>query len=135
MTDILDKFYSQLKELPNGCIVWTGGRHGQGYGQIYLKTGAPILTHIFAWTLEHKKRPQGDIHHKCENKLCCNPAHLEELDKWEHSALHTKQYCKYGHELAVVGRTKQNVCRECRRLSYKSPAKKLTNMLWKMRNK
>jgi HNH endonuclease len=47
------------------------------------------------------------LHHKCQNRRCCNPDHLEMLSKSEHSALHRGNligrdgllsHCRKGHE-------------------------------------
>ena len=83
---IIDRFKSYLEEQPDGCIVWTGCRTDKGYGTFNVPEGT-FKSHRFAYALEYgiDKLPPGVdttqkrkvVHHKCENKACSNPLHLE----------------------------------------------------------
>jgi hypothetical protein len=94
---IVARFKKFLKEQPNGCIEYTGSRTTKGYGQFCLHgelyPSHPVRAHRFAYALHYgiDKLPSGTdktqkrkvIHHKCENKACCNPLHLESVtDNW-----------------------------------------------------
>lgn len=84
--DILQLLKSNTKvDKQTGCFLWTGttsgkieeGKTGRGYGRISLG-GATMAVHRVSWTnffgiIPHKKQ----IDHKCNNRLCWNPAHLE----------------------------------------------------------
>lgn len=87
---LLERFYANIEELSNGCHIWKGPVTQGGYGQImtnsYLET--IISVHVFAWILYYKRLPKGDLHHKCPLKRCCNPEHLEELTRSEHTRRH-----------------------------------------------
>lgn len=129
MRDILGEFYSRLKQLSNGCIVYTGSRGPvkRGYAQFYLKPpNVRIGAHEFAYILHHKVKYTSYIHHKCENTLCCNPDHLEDVSASEHMLIHKPApFCPKGHEIVIVGRNTQGRCRECARLDSK---------IWKQKN-
>ena len=59
-----------------GCWVWLGSRTSSGYGQIY-KDGRVTVVHRAAY--EHWVGSVGEdtVHHKCANRLCFNPEHLQ----------------------------------------------------------
>jgi hypothetical protein len=91
---IVNRFKSYLEEQPNGCIEWTGYRTAKGYGKfnIFVKTNTrtySVRAHRFSYALHYgiDKLPSGTdktqkrmvIHHKCENKSCVNPLHLESV--------------------------------------------------------
>ena len=66
----------------NGCWLWMGptsgstGR-GAGYPRMTLN-GATVAVHRAMWTNEHGIiPPKKQIDHKCRNRLCVNPDHLE----------------------------------------------------------
>lgn len=81
----------------NGCIEYVGFRTAKGYGHFGTHTEGnpsnPVRAHRFAYALHYgiDKLPSGTdktqkrkvLHHKCENKACVNPLHLEVVtDNW-----------------------------------------------------
>jgi hypothetical protein len=93
VVNILDRFYSNLKELPDGCIKWTGTLNRDGYGDFHVKSPKThIYAHIFAFILYYKREPfYSSLHHKCGYTACCNPLHLKEMTRIEHATLHRTQ--------------------------------------------
>lgn len=76
-----------------GCWNWIAFKDKDGYGYVrhrYKGYRAHRFSYYIATgRLDAKKL----IHHKCENKACVNPAHLEELTAKEHIAVTTKGAC------------------------------------------
>lgn len=71
----------KLDGLPSPCHIWTGpdsgsGRGG-GYGRMSLNSQT-VAVHLVVYTHYYGYIPgKKQIDHKCRNRLCCNPAHLE----------------------------------------------------------
>jgi hypothetical protein len=75
-------FESFLRAAPSGCLEWTGvtvksnGRDSHRYGR-FTRNGAKQLAHRVAYERAHGPIPPGmQALHRCDNPLCCNPAHL-----------------------------------------------------------
>lgn len=66
---------------PSPCHIWTGpdsgtGRGG-GYGRMSLNSQT-VAVHIVVYTHYYGYVPgKKQVDHKCNQRLCCNPAHLE----------------------------------------------------------
>jgi len=66
---------------PSPCHLWTGPTSGTGrggnYGRMSLN-GQTVATHIVAYTHYYGYVPGNrQVDHLCNQRLCCNPAHLE----------------------------------------------------------
>lgn len=58
----------------NACYPWRGRIDAEGYG----RTGRNLYAHRVAFTLAKGPIPYGlTIDHLCQNRRCCNPAHLD----------------------------------------------------------
>ena len=86
---IIARFHSYTKKKSDGCIVWTGYTTPKGYGMFNIYYHGAVKAHRFAYALHYgiDKLPNGTdktqkrmvVHHKCENKSCVNPLHLESV--------------------------------------------------------
>lgn len=58
------------------CWPFTGSTFRAGYGRFFIGCKS-VLAHRIAYALTHGEPPAPMlVMHKCNNKLCCNPAHL-----------------------------------------------------------
>lgn len=77
------------------CWEWQGKRLPSGYGRLSVGN-VGTYTHRAAWEAFRGPIPAGHhIDHRCENKPCCNPAHLEPVtpatNTRRHFAKHTRK--------------------------------------------
>jgi hypothetical protein len=73
------RFWSKVEVLPHsaGCWLWKANTGSAGYGK-FRSNGVETAAHRAAWEIFNGPVLDGQvIRHKCDNPLCCNPAHLE----------------------------------------------------------
>lgn len=84
---IFSKIYKRIEKvrgpLESPCWIWrgpcSGSGRGGGYGRFCLD-GATYAVHRAMYEIWHG--PIGNkkqIDHKCRNRRCCNPLHLEQV--------------------------------------------------------
>jgi hypothetical protein len=66
----------------DGCLEFQGTLNERGYGQI--RDGKMRMAHVVAFESKYGPVPAGrELDHKCRNRACCNPDHLEPVTHQE----------------------------------------------------
>ena len=107
-----------------GCMEWTGSMLPNGYGQVGWRNRLWVAHRAF-WVFMGNPDPTGfDLDHKCRNRKCINPDHLEIVTRSENLRRgFLARGCKNGHAytedgFSVVRRsdgTEELRCKICHR--------------------
>jgi hypothetical protein len=117
-----NRFWDKLS-IFGECWEWDGAVCEQGYGVLVLKVSRftpsiRVYAHRAAWVIANQRDiPEGMvIDHTCENKVCCNPLHLQcvtqtaNVERY-HANRPSAGVCKRGHPI-----TTGKPCAECNRV-------------------
>ena len=77
LTDTQKKRFWDKVDKTDSCWLWTGSMNTYGYGQVKLNC-KNYQAHRVSWFLIGSTIPEGHvIRHKCRDRKCVNPEHLE----------------------------------------------------------
>lgn len=76
--------------LSSGCWKWKGAIGSEGYGQVHYKRKHWHAHRLFYYLIKGPIFSFQHVHHKCRNKLCVNPEHMEILSRSAHGSLSNK---------------------------------------------
>lgn len=124
--DQIKRLFSKIEpDFETGCWNWTGYTGSTGYGHIRIDK---ILyrTHrlMYAWFVGPLPTGKGKdipvVDHICNNRLCCNPSHLQLISDTENilkgngatAAKFRQTHCHNGHPLpnAINGHRRCMAC-------------------------
>lgn len=124
-----ERFMKYVMLSETGCWNWCGCRRSDGYGSIMVD-GKTELAHRVSYRLLSGDIPEGTvIHHRCFNRRCVNPEHLEPTSRRDNTLNGTspsalaarKTHCPQGHPYSgnnLLFTTKGGrLCRICRDIS------------------
>lgn len=77
----IERFVTRVSIADNGCHEWTGATTTSGYGLFFYR-GKNMVATRFVMEVMKEGRPLKNhinevVRHKCDNKICVNPDHLE----------------------------------------------------------
>lgn len=71
-----NRLEGKLRATESGCHEFAGALNKDGYGRLKVN-GVTVYVHRYAYERAHGSIPEGLIVlHSCDNRACCNPAHL-----------------------------------------------------------
>lgn len=71
-----ERLQARLVRQPNGCLEFTGSLDTLGYGRV-KRNGKWCSAHRLAYEIANGEIPEGmHVLHHCDNRCCCDPAHL-----------------------------------------------------------
>jgi len=106
-TRLPNRFWDKVMPEPNsGCWLWIASRNSAGYGTFGWNNTGVGAHRVAAEVAEGGQLPDGYVpDHKCRNRLCVNPYHMEIVTYSENSvrankvgkAMGAKTHCPQGH--------------------------------------
>lgn len=118
-----------IPEPNSGCWLWLGQIKPNGYGAIGMNVDGKWKTkyaHRISYETFVGPIPQNaDLDHKCRQRCCVNPDHLEPVSRSENMLRSpllgrhqsSKTHCPSGHAYSGINAAGARVCRTCQRLA------------------
>ena len=76
-----------------------------------------LMAHRVMWEMAHGFTDAEHVHHRCENKKCVNPEHLQPMTHRENNRLAYSTYrdgtCERGHTDIRLSKSGRHYCRTC----------------------
>lgn len=123
----MKKFWDKVRK-SKGCWNFIGSVGKDGYGKFYID-GKMEMAHRVSYKIKVGEIPKGlNIDHKCRNRACVNPKHIEPVTQRENVMRglgvarfnSEKTHCIHGHEFNYINtritKDGERACRVCARL-------------------
>lgn len=81
--DIINKIMNNIKVDENNCWNWQGSTSGEGtgagrgYGRVSINSCTSAVHRVMFVCIHGYVPNKKQIDHICNNRLCCNPEHLQ----------------------------------------------------------
>lgn len=116
----------KIAQAADGCWRWVAAIDQYGYGRFRQRDRNALAHRVVYELLVGSIAVDLTLDHRCRNRWCVNPAHLEPVSLAENIrrgtgvgvANATKTHCKHGHELTpenIYWKQGKRACRECGR--------------------
>lgn len=73
-------------EITDSCWLWVGCKHGKGYGNFHMNKKVTLAHRASYMLFVGNLDPSTVVHHKCHNRRCVNPEHLQTVSHHENTA-------------------------------------------------
>ena len=78
MNQLPERIQDKLAPCPiTGCWFWMGWESGNGYGKVWFEGSAKMAHRVVYELLVGPIPADLVVDHRCRNRSCCNPTHLE----------------------------------------------------------
>ena len=101
--DVIERIFKRITESSTGCWIVDGWHDGKGYRNVSVE-GKTCKVHrvMFEWFWRRKLRKNVQVDHKCCERSCCNPMHLQSCRNKKNSELRSKRKRKHGKDETVI---------------------------------
>lgn len=87
----------------DGCWIWQGSLNSKGYPLRRSNATGHLLVHRAVYEALHGElSTELQVHHRCRNEACVNPAHLEARAHLDHERLHAGEQNRAAVILAAL---------------------------------
>lgn len=127
--DIIERVLSHIRITDNSCWESTYAPKRDGYTRIKINEKDIAVHRLMFYYYNGELNTNLTINHKCENRVCCNPQHLEQVTQKQNKQysynIHghpnsKKTHCPRGHEYSnknlIINSKGSRLCKTCQKI-------------------